>query len=264
MNVLLFDGGNSRIKWALLRDGRLGRQHAVPHQQSASFAEWLGAAPAFERMLGINVAGQKVERILRRAARENSRPAPVFITSSAQAGGVRSGYARPALLGADRWAAAIAAWHGGGCHRTVCAVSIGTALTIDLVDHDGYHRGGLIAPGPGLMLQSLLERTADIATRAAGNGRGRLRRRDVRALVPPMAGATRPAIDEGCLGAAAGFIDRTVNQLTRSLGVRPVVFITGGASAPVIERLRSACRPVDDLVLRGVAAIAGIPLRRRA
>ena len=82
--------------------------------------------------------------------------------------------------------------------------------------------------------------------------------------MPPLAGGTRGAIDEGCLSAAAGFIDRTVNQLTRQLHGRPVVFITGGAAAPVIERLRSACKPCDDLVLRGVAAIAEVPISRRA
>jgi pantothenate kinase type III len=82
--------------------------------------------------------------------------------------------------------------------------------------------------------------------------------------VPPLTGATRSAIEEGCLAAAAGFIDRTINQLTRRLNGRPVLFVTGGASAAVIERLRSACKPCDDLVLRGVATIAEVPIRRRA
>jgi pantothenate kinase type III len=86
----------------------------------------------------------------------------------------------------------------------------------------------------------------------------------VHPLVPPLTGATRSGIEEGCLGAAAGFIDRTINQLARQLKGRPVVHVTGGASAGVIQRLRSACRPCDDLVLRGVAAIAEVPIRRRA
>ena len=30
MNTLLVDIGNTRIKWAMLRGERLGRQHAVP------------------------------------------------------------------------------------------------------------------------------------------------------------------------------------------------------------------------------------------
>jgi pantothenate kinase type III len=113
------------------------------------------------------------------------------------------------------------------------------------------------------MLDSLLARTARIAAGAAVIRGGR-RKAGTRPLVPPLAGATRDAIEEGCLATAAGFIDRTVTQVTRQLNTRPVVFITGGASAPVIERLRSACRPSEDLVLRGVAAIAAVPIRRRA
>ena len=264
MNTLLFDAGNTRLKWSLVRNGRMGAQHATLRTELQAFSAWLARAPAIDRVVGVNVAGAPVERLLRAALRKADAPRPEFVTSSREAAGVRNAYARPERLGADRWAAAVAAWHRAGCYRTVCAISIGTALTLDLVDHDGHHRGGLIAPGPALMLDSLLGRTAHIATRANLDG-GRARRPPgLRPLVAPLTGATASAIDEGCLAAAAGFIDRTVNQLTRALNVRPVVFITGGGSTPVIERIRSACKPCDDLVLRGVAAIAEVPIRRRA
>jgi type III pantothenate kinase len=266
MSTLLFDAGNSRFKWALVRDGRLGAQRAVPHAGFGEFAAWLARTPTLERVVGVNVAGPRVERALRAALRTAGQPRPTFITSSAEAAGVRNAYTVPASLGADRWAAAIAAWHRAGCYRTVCAASIGTAITLDLVDQDGHHRGGLIAPGPTLMLDALLGRTADIAARAAAGGSrgGGRRKAGARPLVPPLTGATRSAVEEGCLAAAAGFIDRTINQLTRQLKGRPVLFVTGGASAAVIERLRSACKPCDDLVLRGVATIAEVPIRRRA
>jgi type III pantothenate kinase len=262
MTTLLFDSGNSRFKWAIVRDGRLGPQRAVERDDFSRFARWLASAPSITRVLGVNVAGAAAARTLRAALKSRELPQPEFLVSSPEAGGVRNGYARPELLGVDRWAAAVAAWHGAGCYRTVCAVSIGTALTLDLVDQDGHHRGGLISPGPTLMLDSLLGRTADIATRSADS---RVRRKTgSRSLVPPLAGNTQAAVEEGCLAAAAGFVDRTINQVSRQLKVRPVVFVTGGASAPVIERLRTACRPCEDLVLRGVAAIAEVPLRRRA
>lgn len=265
MNTLLFDAGNSRLKWALVQDRRLGAQQATPIDALGALESWLGRAPAVERVVGVNVAGPRLERALRAALRRTRRPEPEFVLSSAAAGGVTNGYVEPERLGADRWAAAVAAWHRAGCYRTVCAVSIGTALTIDLVDQDGHHRGGLISPGPALMLDSLLGKTDGIAARAQLDAQRTRRRRSTGApIVPPMAGSTREAIDEGCLAAAAGFIDRTVNQITRRLGVRPVVFITGGASTEVIARLRSACKPCEDLVLRGVAAIAEVPIRRRA
>lgn len=263
MNTLLFDAGNSRFKWALVRKGRLAPQRAIERDAFGGFESWLAGAPAIDRVVGVNVAGPKLERRLRAALRAAGQPRPVFISSAPAAAGVRNGYMRPGQLGADRWAAAVAAWHGSGCYRTVCAVSIGTAITLDLVDQDGHHRGGLIAPGPALMLESLLGRTADIAARAAQAGGGR-RKAGMHPLVPPLSGTTASAIEEGCLAAAAGFIDRTINQVTRQLNGRPVVYVTGGASVGVIRRLRSACKPVDDLVLRGVAAIAEVPIRRRA
>lgn len=265
MNTLLFDAGNTRFKWALVRDGRLGPQRAVAREELAEFTRWLARAPGLDRVVGVNVAGTRLERELRSILRGAGAPRPQFITSTRTAAGVRNAYARPERLGADRWAAAIGAWHRAGCYCSVCAIGIGTALTFDLVDHDGHHRGGLIAPGPSLMLDSLLGRTADIATRATLDGARRARRSPgSRPLVPPLAGATRSAIQEGCLAAAAGFIDRTVTQVTRTLKERPVVFITGGAATPVIERIRSACRPCEELVLRGVAVIADVPIHRRA
>jgi pantothenate kinase type III len=122
----------------------------------------------------------------------------------------------------------------------------------------------LIAPGPALMLDGLLDRTAQIAPRAAAASGPRRKRAAGHELVPPLAEATRAAIEEGCLAAAAGFIDRTINQINQRLGVRPVLFVTGGASIAVVERLRSACKPCEDLVLRGVAVLGQVPIRRRA
>jgi type III pantothenate kinase len=263
---LLFDAGNSRLKWALVRDGHLGAQQACALEDFARFTGWLRRAPAVERVVGVNVAGARFEKRLRSALRAAGRPSPQLITSSVAAAGVHNGYARPLQLGADRWAGLVAAWHRAGCYRTVCAASIGTAITLDLVDQDGYHRGGLIAPGPALMQDALLARTADIGSRAAQAKAGRRRGQAgaEHGLVPPLAEATQAAIEEGCLAAAAGFIDRSVNQMTRRLGVRPVLFVTGGASEPVLQRLHSACKPCEDLVLRGVAVLGEVPIRRRA
>jgi len=265
-DTLLFDAGNSRFKWALVRDGRLGEQQACAHEDFTRFANWLRRAPSVERVVGVNVAGTGFEKLLRSALHAADRPAPQLIVSSAAAAGVKNGYARPLQLGADRWAGLVAAWHRSGCYRTVCAASVGTAITLDFVDQDGYHRGGLISPGPSLMLDALLNRTADIASRAVLTGKGprRVKPGTDHGLMPPLADATQAAIDEGCLAAAAGFIDRTMNQMTRRLGVRPVLFITGGASNAVVQRLLSACKPVEDLVLRGVAVLGEVPIRRRA
>jgi type III pantothenate kinase len=256
MNTLLFDAGNSRIKWALVRDGRLGAMHAAPLDDSNALQKWLQRTAAIDRVVGVCVAGATYERGLKAGLRRAGHPLPAFVKSSETAAGVRNGYRDAWRLGDDRWACAVAAWHLAGCHRAVCAVSAGTALTIDLVDHHGHHRGGLIAPGPEMMLASLLDRTHGIAERAAP---GRRRRRSIGLL----ADNTRDAIEAGCLTAAAAVVDRTISQLTRELGGRPVIFLTGGGADSIQPLLKGAIRPCPELVLRGVATIAGIPVQRR-
>lgn len=260
MTALLFDAGNSRIKWAAVHKGRLGTMHAADLSNLAPLQTWLARNAPTERVAGVSVAGPAFERRLRSALKQAGHAAPALVTSSPMAAGVRNGYRDPSCLGDDRWAGAVAAWNRAGRYRTVCAVSIGTALTIDLVDQDGYHRGGLIAPGPDMMLGALLGNTHGIATRAASKGRRRAAA-DSRAIPKPLADNTHDAIESGCLAAAAGVIDRTINQLTRELGVRPVVYLTGGAAVRVAPLLKSACKPCPELVLRGVAILAGVPLR---
>jgi len=262
MNALLLDAGNSRIKWALVREGRLGPLQAAEVGDADALGEWLERAPEIERVLASSVAGPEVERALGNALRRGGAPAAEFMQSSARAAGVSNGYRNPQQLGVDRWVGAVAAWNLAGCYRAVCAISIGTALTIDVVDHDGVHRGGLIAPSPTLMLQSLLRDTAGIAAHAADAPKARKKPGKDEAVLKMLATDTRQAIELGCLSTAAALIDRTVTDVTRALRGRPVVFLTGGGADAVAPLIRSACKRRDDLVLRGLAVLGGIPLRR--
>lgn len=263
MNTLLFDAGNSRLKWALARDGRLGVMQAVERADTAGLQRWLSRQRPVDRVAGVCVAGAAYERRLRSLLRLTGHPSPAFVRSTESAVGLRNGYDNPRLLGHDRWAAAAAAWHLAGCSRAVCAVSLGTALTIDVVDKDGQHRGGLIAPGPALMLESLLGKTHGIAARARAAGRRRRGSREALPILHPLASNTRDAIYHGSLLATAGAVDRIISQLARELGRRPVVFVSGGAAAAVMPLLTISCKSCPDLVLRGVAVIAGVPISGR-
>jgi type III pantothenate kinase len=263
MKALLIDAGNTRIKWTAVAAGRLAPPRATPWTDTSAFARWLSRAGEFERVVACSVAGARGERTLRSLLRAAGAPAPEFVHSSAQAAGVRSGYREPRRLGDDRWTGAVSAWHLAGCFRAICAISVGTALTLDVVDCDGVHRGGLIAPGPTLMLQSLLRDTAGIAPRAAASAAVKRGAADGTGTLGLLATDTRQAIELGCLSAAAALVDRTITDVTRRLKGRPVVFLTGGGADAVAPLLRSACKRRDDLVLRGIAILAGIPVRRR-
>jgi type III pantothenate kinase len=245
--MLLVDIGNSRVKWARLERGVLGVQRA------AAYAGWtaddwraqLFDADPVDAVLAATVAGGASAAALREAARIAAGVEPRFVTTAREAAGVRNGYADPSLLGVDRWLAVIGAYHR---IRGTCVVAdIGTAATIDVVAADGQHRGGFIVPGPALMLASLVSGTSDLGVRHESSGPAS------RAL---FADNTRDAMERGCRLAVAALIDRSVQQAGGAQGP-PALLLTGGAAAEVQPYLRSRVDGVPDLVLRGLAAVAG-------
>jgi type III pantothenate kinase len=252
VSVLLVDIGNSRIKWARLERGRMGPQRAAEHAGWTSTdyeRSVLGRASGVERVLVASVAGARVDRAFAKAARRATGRAPTFVASARRSGGVTTRYTEPWRLGVDRWVAAIGAF-AMNRGKPACVVDVGTAMTIDLVDAKGVHRGGAIVPGPALMVESLLRDTSGIARRAGGARPGR-------AL---YAKNTLAAIEQGARFATAALIDRAVAEASALIGSKPLVFLTGGAAPSVRPLVKCAHRHVPALVLRGLAVIAGRPL----
>lgn len=248
MKQLLIDIGNSRIKWARLANGRMGRMHALALTQLEQFESALLRMPPLHAVHVSSVAGQGIERRLRRMLASHGQPAPQLATTAAQAGGIRNSYREPWRLGVDRWLACIGAWHLTG-HQPLCVASAGTALTIDAIDATGQHRGGLIVPGPTLMRTSLLGRTDGIAVRARGGRRGRI-------ALPGLADNTRDAVDLGSLRACAALVDRCVADLAAQLDTTPRLLLTGGAACALLPLLQGQPEHHADLVLQGLAILA--------
>src|SRR5690606_17161180 len=59
-------------------------------------------------------------------------------------------YPQPHQFGVDRWLGLIGARRQAGAGHALLVASCGTAITVDLLDADGTHLGGVIAPGPAL------------------------------------------------------------------------------------------------------------------
>ena len=178
MNLLLLDVGNSRLKWAVVRQRYRRRQPFAAQgvmeirklrSSAAVWARLFKAAGNPEAIYACNVAGRAMERQIRAAARRAGLGAPQFARSQVAAAGVRNGYREPWRLGADRWVGLIGARHEHP-GKDLCLVGLGTAMTIDLLNAAGRHFGGSLVPGPRLMIESLLEHTAGIRRRAGGWG----------------------------------------------------------------------------------------------
>lgn len=248
--ILLFDIGNTRLKWALLDERGLGAQHAAAHTEwdAAAFArDVLNGMPQPQRVLVSNVGGQRIGEIVRTTIRERWRIEPEFVSSTASACGVRNAYPVPGNLGVDRWLGVIAAHQRR--RQLTCIVGVGTAMTIDGVDAEGRHLGGLIVPGPDLMVSSLLRNTSEIARRAEQGSRSDTL----------FADNTQGAIHQGAAHALAALVDRSIQTMQQTHGTEPALLLTGGA-ASVIERLiRVPFESVPDLVLHGLVRYASSP-----
>ncbi len=244
---LLIDIGNTRIKWATLTPRGLGPQSAAAHagwspQQLSDDVLRSDIAPA--RVLVSNVGGARMADLLQEALQARWRLSPVFIATAPQACGVRNGYADHRKLGVDRWMGVIAA-HAMEA-RAACVVSVGTATTIDGVTADGTHLGGVIAPGPDLMVSSLMRNTSDIMRHA----------RQGEVANELFADNTLGAVSQGARYATAALIERAIESMRLKLHVAPALLITGGAAAGLEQLIGTPCMVVPDLVLRGLAVIA--------
>ncbi len=249
MSALLIDIGNTRVKWAHAHGSRIGASRAAHHAgwSTRDFERVIGSGSKPDRILVASVAGPETRAALARAARRLHAPTPQFLLPRRRACGVTVGYLEPWRLGIDRLLAMIGARaHFAG--RPLCVVGIGTAMTLDLLEADGRHRGGAIVPAPPLMVASLLEATRGIRQRARG---GRTSRD------PALFGrSTRAAMERGTVYAAAAAVDRAVLEARALLGRAPRVVLTGGGVPDVQPLIRGATIEVPDLVLWGLAVWA--------
>lgn len=240
--IWLVDLGNSRLKCAradrLAADGARAFAHAgVPGDAALveAFATvgvgdtvWVAsvASPAATSTVvtALGARGARVQRAL----------------TQAQCAGVRIAYAQPAHLGVDRFLALLAA-HARAAHPGLIA-SVGTALTIDLLGADGTHHGGLIAPAPTLMRESLVQRAPHLP--AAGG------------VVVDFAADTADALASGVMLAARALIARSMQAARRRLGVAPCLLIAGGGADALLDGWRVRAQRAPDLVLEGLRIYA--------
>lgn len=241
--LLLVDIGNSRLKWGRAEAGRIVAGGAFPTDETLPGrldAEWL-ALPRPGAVHVSNVAGAGIAAQMEAWVADHWRVPVHFARSEAAACGVSNGYDRPEQLGVDRWVALVAARRH--YPPPVCVADAGTALTVDVLDGEGRHLGGLIAPGPALMKRALRLETRGVQATGgeAGDWLGR---------------NTADGVENGCLRACAGLVETTWRDATERLGRAPALVVSGGAGESIARLLTLPYRLDPDLVLRGLLVLA--------
>lgn len=150
--LLVIDVGNSNVKYALFRDGKLTENWRHPTARVFESAPEILSkttcpvaiscvVPRAEQQLRTLLSGREVTSVGAIAQR--------LLTGMAEE------------MGADRVADAVAAWQIYGKGRTpVAVIGMGTASTMLVVSGSGHVKGGWIAPGLGVTLETLHHRTA--------------------------------------------------------------------------------------------------------
>jgi len=239
----LLDLGNTRAKWARFADGRrVGAVAAAAHAGPGFLDELvaaLGPGTADSRVWLASVADATLtDALLCRLADAGHRCERVRVRPEAL--GVRIAYSDPARLGVDRYLALLAAH--ARADGPWLLVSVGSALTVDLLARDGTHVGGLIAPSPAHMRQALADRFPALAVDGGDLG--------------DWAADTGDALASGALAAAAGLVERAYRLARTRLDAVPTVLVAGGGAAPVRAALPFASEFVEAPVLDGLARLA--------
>jgi type III pantothenate kinase len=234
--MLLLDIGNSRLKWAEVREGQLHFGAAIAHGGDA--AACIAGLPPLrvDAVWVAQVLGPAQEAALIVAVQARWGVTPRLARSSARLGTLINAYAEPQRLGVDRWLALLA------LHREApgafAVASAGTALTLDRVADGGQHLGGIIAPGLHTAQQATLGATR-FATRDLAS-----------AYTDGLGRDTEAAVRQGALLACVGALERGCAGLPE--GARRV--LTGGDAATLLPLLPGwQHRP--HLVLEGLLAM---------
>lgn len=244
--ALLFDVGNTRIKWGALEKGRIARTGSIRHKElhESGFSALTSHLPRDpESILVSNVAGPGFAARLTAVLGIHCDEEVRFARVRKSAFGITNSYRQVRRLGVDRWAGMIGA--RAESKSALCVVDAGTAVTIDAIDRHGQHLGGQIIPGLRLMASSLESHT---------NGVGALRKQPVNlgTGMALFANSTGQAVQTGSLNAICGAIERAA-RIMRSAGLRPRIILTGGGASRILKQLDGKVLHRPHLVLQGLA-----------
>ncbi len=244
--ALLFDVGNTCLKWGLLEKGKIHRTGNITHSKihDSGIASLIARLPRqVDRVMASNVAGASFATRLSGVIGIHCNRDIHFARCEKKAFGLTNSYKQPRRMGVDRWVAMIGARSeiGGG----LCIVDAGTAVTIDAIDKNGIHLGGQIIPGLALMANALSSEASEISAA----------KRVPRVPRPGMAvfaSNTETAIQSGAVNAICGAIDRAAKVL-RSEGYRAKIVLTGGDASRILKQLGDNVLHRPNLVLQGLA-----------
>lgn len=243
--ILLLDIGNTHTHLGLADEHRVRSQGHIPT------SAWAAGSPAarletFVRSTPVRGAAlcsvvpavtPRVQAVLDR--RWSLRALELTCRRLRRIGSIKIDYPRPATIGTDRLANALAAHARWGA--PVVVVDFGTAVTLDVVDRRGIYVGGIIAPGLAAMTDYLHEKTALLP---------RIRIREARRVIGRSTGE---AMRIGAVRGYRSLIQGLLAELRHELGCRRLPVVATGGYARLLATQLPEIEAVDPaLTLDGL------------
>lgn len=240
--LLLIDAGNTRIKCLLLNGSDLKAEvYFASNDYVAGMNSWLMGVKGLGRIVVSNVIGKEFEDWLTLQCRGLGLVVPEFPKTATMKLGVSLSYEDHSRFGIDRYLAMAAAYELVG--GSVLVVDCGTAVTVDAVDENGMHRGGVIMPGIEMMKHALMLKTKEIDEEDAEG-------------IDVFAHSTSAGVSSGVLMAVVGGIREVLERQSGLINSESQCLITGGSSGVVTEYLGLPCRVCHNLVFDGLKMFA--------
>ena len=143
-------------------------------------------------------------------------------------------YDDPSSLGSDRFFAMLGAMNQFS-KKPLLVIDIGSAMTFDVIDGDGYHQGGLIMPGLGVLRKSFSKfETSDVST-----------------CFDDLASNTTDAWKNGTQAMLISSINDQIEKFNDMFS-NGIVTICGGLVHEIINELPEPIQIFDNLVLDGL------------
>lgn len=235
---LLVDIGNTRVKWCIDKKGVINTGVAFEYRQVDLLPNlqqsWLKLETP--QLLAISsVSSSKIAHIITSLAKKRWPDIKILFAQSMRKGfSVTNAYSEADKLGVDRWLGLIALqkFYPGNS----CVIDCGTAVTLDCLNSQGLHLGGLICPGLQLMKQSLYQGTEDLSYNQM--------QYPIR-----LSNSTESAIYSGTVYAVTGLIESVVKNLC----VSQSIILTGGDAVLLSNHLELETIIEPDFVLKGLS-----------
>ena len=217
---IFIDIGNSAIKWRTTESNVYSKDvgefllNTLPHSDSA----WVSAVANLHIVKDLEAYFDEVH----------------LAHTQNKFNNLKISYGDPSSLGSDRFFAMLGAMERFP-NKALLIIDIGSAMTFDVINEDGYHQGGLIMPGLGVLRKSFSKfETTDLSTNVDG-----------------LANNTKDAWKSGTKAMLLSSINDQIEKFNDMFS-DGIVIICGGLVKEIKNELPESVQIFDNLVLDGL------------